>query len=133
MTLKELYNNTNYIIHNLPLPKTQTTILIGKKHQAIDDLGILSWTFITAWNPHPQILTAEENNKRNLQLKNEIQSLGCEFKTGIGIAKDQSWSEESYFVMNISEDAAMDLGRMFVQKAIVFGKRWEEARLIFLS
>lgn len=93
--------------------------------------GLNSWAFITAWNPSPEILTLKENLYRNQNLENDIIQLGLKYISGIGISEDEQWSEESFFVENISFKDANQLALKYSQLAFVFGKKNDAATLIY--
>ena len=93
----------------------------------------MTWAFITAWNPLPEILSKSENDERNKQLEKEIGERSLKYKKGLGKADDGSWSEESYFIENISIVEALELGKLYGQKAIVMGERGMPAELLVLQ
>ena len=97
------------------------------------DKALLTWAFITAWNPLPEILSKSENDERNKQLEKEIGERSLKYKKGLGKADDGSWSEESYFIENISIVEALELGKLYGQKAIVMGERGMPAELLVLQ
>ena len=90
-----------------------------------------SWTFITACNPSPEIFTLEENRIRNKNLEYDIVKFGLKYSNGIGISADEQWSEESYFIQNISLDNANELAAKYGQLAYVFGTKNEVATLLY--
>ena len=94
---------------------------------------LMTWAFITAWNPLPEILSIPENNKRNKLLEKELKKRDLHYTKGLGKADDGHWSEDSFFIKNISTLEAVKLGNMFGQKAIVMGERGREAELLVLK
>jgi hypothetical protein len=56
---------------------------------------------------------------------------GYSIHNGIGISKDQSWSEESFFIENIELEDARTASAKFGQLAFVYGERESENRLVF--
>ena len=54
------------------------------------DKALLTWAFITAWNPLPEILSKSENDERNKQLEKEIGERSLKYKKGLGKADDGS-------------------------------------------
>ena len=90
-----------------------------------------SWAFITAWNPSPEILSLEENRNRNQNLEEEIISFGLKYFHGIGISADEKWSEESFFIENISLEKTNEWAVKQGQLAFVYGKKSEKAQLVY--
>ena len=81
MTKEEIHQafiETNFIV----IISQENSIILKVNHKA-EDLEhqfpeLESWCFITAFNPLPEILELEENQKRNKQLEHDIQNLGFE-------------------------------------------------------
>jgi hypothetical protein len=110
----------------------QSPFIDIKINQANDAFSMLqNWAFITAWNPLPDILSLEVNQSRNLQLEEDIKQLGLRYTSGIGISEDEKWSEESFFIENISLYNANELGRKYGQLAFVFGKSGQNTILSY--
>lgn len=104
-------------------------IHINEIVQETNDL--VSWAFITAWNPLPNLLSDEENKRRNQQLVQDIESLGLSYSLGIGISADEKWSEESLFIKNINLKKANELAKKYGQLAFVYGCKKEKATLVY--
>ena len=82
--------------------------------------GSESWAYITAYNPFSELLSDEENEKRNKELESKLTKF--EIFSGRGVGTDGTWSdEESFLVLGISRNDAMELGKKFEQNAILFG------------
>ena len=92
---------------------------------------IETWAFISAFNPLPKILSLEENLIRNQQLSNDLKALNVTFHPAIGISKDEKWSEESFFIENISQENAFELAAKYGQVAFVYAKTIEKIQLIY--
>ena len=90
-----------------------------------------SFAFITAWNPLPEILSLESNQYRNIELKKDIEQLAFIYVDGLGISDDGNWSEESFFVENISIEKANELAKKYGQLAFVFGYKNNKAALTY--
>jgi hypothetical protein len=130
--LLNAYLTTKYLVHT---PKGETIILIGKRHPEIDpfveNLELKSWAYITAYNPHSELLPKEANQQRQGDLKKTIQDTGLSYFEGEGIGTDETWEPEpSVFIPGITEDVAIRLGEKYGQNAIVFGKYREAAQLL---
>jgi hypothetical protein len=90
-----------------------------------------TWAFVTAWNPLPDILSKAENEKRNEDLQRQLLDQGYSIHKGIGISKDQNWSEESFFIENIQLEDARSISAKFGQLAFVYGDPKTGNQLIF--
>jgi len=97
----------------------------------VEKSSLASWAFITAWNPLPQIVSLEENKQRNKKLENDLNQLDLIYTNGIGVSKDGLWSEESFFIENISLDKARELAVKYGQLAFVFGSKNNKAALVY--
>ncbi|MBK9423150.1 MAG: DUF3293 domain-containing protein [Bacteroidetes bacterium] len=65
---KEAFLGTQFRVFDLPI-----VIKIDKKCPALDELlrkhQVNEWAYITAWNPFAKVLSDEENDRRQLELK----------------------------------------------------------------
>ena len=127
--IEQAFLETNYIIH------LQGEIVLRIGEMPADLLKQLpsleTWAFITAWNPLPDIFSKAENDVRNASLQRHLIDLGYTVHNGIGISKDQSWSEESFFIENISLEDARQASAKFGQLAFVYGDRKNGNQLVF--
>ena len=87
--------------------------------------------FITAWNPISEILSLDVNKSRNLEMKNDLTLQGYNFHKGIGVSADKKWSEESYLIENIDQDAANEIALKYGQKVFVFIDANRMTKLIY--
>lgn len=129
------YLHTSYFVYT---ENETLCIRINNKHPKIDALLFKSnaktWAFISAYNPFPSKLTDDDNLSRHRLLRNKIINLGFYFYDGAGIGDDKSWeSEQSFFVLGISEETAVSIAKKFKQLAMVFGSIDEPAKLIFCN
>ena len=129
--MKEAYLNTHYKVF-LDDGKI-VSLEIGKKSSELFKhiTTLKYWAFITAWNPYPEVLSVEINRKRNTELENILKENNYEFTQGIGVAKDESWQEESLLVQNISKEKAHEIAKKFNQLAFVYGEINNVAELLF--
>ena len=127
--IEQAFLETNYIIHL----QGEIVLRIGEiPLDLLEQLPLLeTWAFITAWNPLPDILSKSENNLRNASLQRHLIDLGYTVHKGIGVSKDQSWSEESFFIENISHEDARQASAKFGQLAFVYGERESGNQLVF--
>jgi len=131
-SLLNAYLQTRYCIDSPPL-----CMQIGQSHPDLDDLlqkhQAHTWIFITAWNPASKPLPLSENRARQAQLEADIRRLRKTFFTGRGEAIDGDWEpEESLLVLDISKAKGIELGQVFQQNAIVFGRLRERAELVIM-
>ena len=125
LELNQAYLNTTYRVLQSPL----IDIKINQTNTKLNKME--NWAFITAWNPHPDILSLVENQSRNKQLEQDIKQLGLKYSLGIGISEDQKWSEESLFIENIDLNKANELASKYRQLAFVYGIRGENAMIYY--
>jgi hypothetical protein len=128
--LKEAFLGTQFRVFDLPI-----VIKIDKKSPALDELlrkhQVNEWAYITAWNPFAKVLSDEENDRRQLELKELLKDFIC-FE-GEGVGTDPAWKpERSLLVLGIPKNEAMQIGKKFEQYAIVYGRIDEAAELIAL-
>ena len=110
-------------------------IRVDQRHEDLDRLlertGHESWCLITAWNPGSRPLSLEENRRRNALLRDQIVREGRPFHEGIGRGEDPKWApEESFLVLGVARDEAIELGRSWGQIAVVWGERGKGAELV---
>lgn len=133
--LIDAYRNTAYRIDT---PSGPLTIRIGETVPQLDALleqhGVRSWAFITAWNPGSRQLPEPENLARHAELEHRIATLGLATLPGAGEDQSGSWHpEQSVLVLGIDRATARDLGREFGQNAIVVGTLSEPAELLLCT
>lgn len=126
--LTESYKATTYRVPSLNLD-----IRIDEKIPLLDLIlktkNAETWAFITAWNPESKILSLKENRSRNDMLQSKLEAY--QIFEGSGIPENSDWEpEESIFIIGITKEYALELGRKFKQNAIVFGSINGTAELI---
>ncbi len=130
--LREAYLATTYEVKHLGLQ-----LRIGEENWHLEEFLIdnnaFSWSFISAWNPFSQPLSTSENESRHLKLVEFAKMKQWVFAEGFGVPPNEDWeAEKSLFLLDISRNEAIDLGKMFDQNAIVFGRLGKAPELIFL-
>jgi hypothetical protein len=127
--IEQAFLETNYIVHL----QSDIVLKIGEMAaDLVEHLPLLkNWAFITAWNPLPDILSNAENEQRNEDLQQYLLDQGYSIHKGVGISKDQTWSEDSFFIENISLEDARQASAKFGQLAFVFGDRKHVNQLVF--
>jgi hypothetical protein len=120
---------TNYII----FLRNKIVLKIGEipSHLLSEYSQIKTWAFITAWNPLPEILTKSENDIRNNHLKVQLMEEGFVFHPGLGISKNEDWSEDSFFIENIDLETANAISLKYGQLAFLYGDKINGNQLIF--
>ena len=131
--LEDAFKATNYIIKKSDLFKEDIILKIGEMPSPLfhNLPQIKTWAFITAWNPLPDVLTKEQNDVRSLALKSELTEQGFIIHEGIGISKNEDWSEESFFIENISLEKANEISAKYGQLAFLYGDQSVGNQLIF--
>jgi hypothetical protein len=126
--LDAVYRATNYIAD---LPSGRACIRIGEPCASI---GAQAWAYVTACNPQSKLLPPHENAERMRALEQEVTAAGLQFLYGEARARNGKWpAEPSLLILDIEEQAAIDLARHFDQAAIVVGRRGESARLVWID
>jgi len=127
--IEHAFIETQYIFHL----QSEIVLKIGEiPADLLEHLPLLqTWAFITAWNPLPDILSRAENDHRNAELQRLLIDQGYSIHKGIGISKDQDWSEESFFIENIDLEVARLVSAQFGQLAFVYGDRKNGNQLVF--
>lgn len=122
------YNKADYCVD-----KFETPIKIGQINSEVE--GLLnkshtdSWCFITAWNPMSEEFSLQENLEKNESLRSDL----SEYKILEGEGRDPNgeWqAERSFLVLGISKKDAESIAKKYHQRAIVFGRKREEAKLL---
>jgi hypothetical protein len=130
--LWEAYRSTHYVVFG---PEGELVLQVGAGSEALDrlldDRGVRTWCFITAWNPASVRLDARANRARNAALKREIEAGGHEVLDGEGRGVAGDWpAEASLLVLGIERAPAIGLAQRFGQRAIVAGERGAAAELV---
>ena len=86
--------------------------------------------FLTAENPQGEKASPEFNREQNKKLESDLRSMNLGFRK----IKGKFGSEEnSYMVMNITRDEAVELGQMFQQEAVIWGNKVERGDQVGFS
>ena len=132
--LKQAYLNTNYTINKNSIFKEDLTLHINKVTNLKNALPELKeWAFITAWNPNSNQLSKQENEQRNACLLDDIKSRGYISHFGRGISEDGKWSEDSFFIENISKEETFFYALKYEQCAFVYGMINQVSELIWTT
>lgn len=94
------------------------------------ETGFNTWAFVTAANPYSRQQSPALNAINNIALRQDLDARGMLYYRGLGVADDNLWPpEDSYLVLDISVEDAVDLGKKHTQNAVVVGRVGEAARL----
>ena len=73
---------------------------------------------ITAYNPFEQLLSDDENIRRNESLNAELSKLQIDIKSVIGKSPSGDWQEASYAVYGLTRQQACHIARHYDQRGI---------------
>ena len=126
--LRESYWHTRYTVDGFVHP-----IRIGRLSAEADALLaahlLEEWAYITAYNPLSVALPPAENEKRNLELLNDVKQYIV--LPGEGQGEEGTWpAEKSFFVAGITLDEAQQLAARYSQHAFVYGRLHRAAELV---
>ena len=133
-TLQTAYEQAIYEVYN----NVETiAIRIGHCCLKLDALmlqkGANSWALITAYNPHSQCLSAQENLQRHQQLIKYLKELGLPYLPGVGKDAKGIWTPEvSLCIFGLELERAIAIGQKFSQNAIVYGELNKPVELVWL-
>lgn len=110
---------------------------VGQKPDALTETlmqqaSVSSAAFITAYNAqHGTDLSPADNQDRQQQLRDVLQSHGLVWRAGVGIGRDTAYDPEaSLLVLGVKESDAIQLGRDYGQNAVVWIESNGEVRLL---
>ena len=96
-----------------------------------ENSNIQSGIILTAWNPRSQVCSFSENEINNAKLSDYLISHGFTYYAALGRAKNSSWQEESFFIVNISKEDSERLAVKFNQNAYIWLEQNKPTELIF--
>jgi hypothetical protein len=122
--LQTAYLRTAYWVEARPQP---IALRVGERSLALDRVlarqRARQWAFITAWNPHSQLLAPWRNAARQNQLLQVLRRAGYRWLPALGEGDDPAWPPEpSVLVLGMSARDAVRLARRFGQNAVVVGR-----------
>ncbi|MDQ6757501.1 MAG: DUF3293 domain-containing protein [Bacteroidota bacterium] len=126
--LLEEYKATSFIVFELNI-----IIYVNEHIQELDKLlmenHVISWAFITAYNPTSKVFSYDDNVLRHQELIEKTKTYKC-FE-GEGRGRDPKWKpERSLLILGITNDEAIVIGNYFQQNAIVVGEFKKTAELL---
>jgi hypothetical protein len=133
MGLAEAYRATSYIVE---APGAPIALRVDEPSAELDELlgrfDARSWAFITAYNPYSEKRSADENQRRHRHLVERVTERGLTSFPTQGVDDDGTWpTERGLFIVDMSRDDALALGRELEQNAILVGARGGAPELLF--
>lgn len=115
-------------------PRGPLVLRVGRGNadldRLLDERGVATWVYITAYNPGSVPTPDAENETRQRELRAAVERAGYAYFEGAGVG--EGWpAEPSLLVLGVSEAEAEELGRRFGQVAVVVGERGGAARLLW--
>lgn len=122
--LAKAYTATTY---RAIAPKGDILIRIGVHNPDLDVLlnqyGVGSWAFITAWNPASVVLSLSQNQQRHSQMISHLDHRHIPYLDGMGVGDDTDWQpEKSVLALGLNREDAQEIGVLFGQNAVVYGE-----------
>lgn len=120
-TLLRAYREAKFVVED----KIPITLLVGQSNQSLRALlkehKVFTAAFITAFNPHSNLLSIEENSKSQNQILADIQRLGLNAIDGYGQDIAGEWPKEtSLLVLGITEAQAETLADRYYQNGFIW-------------
>jgi hypothetical protein len=132
--LDAAYRASTYFVDG---PAGRFALRVGQASAELDALAaahkVITWAYVTAYNPGSIALPREQNEQRQRGLKKIVAEAGYPFYNGEGKG-DADWpAEPSLLVLGISQADAAALAHKFGQAAVLFGERGGHARLMWMG
>lgn len=134
--LEQAFHQTTYRIF---LPDRIIDLRIGTPQPELDAelqrRHASHWVVLSPGNPAAQRLPDQDNARRMLALKTDLQALGLSFFEAVGLpAKHEDWPPEaSLFILDATRAQAAALALRYDQLAWVEGALGQPARLAWSS
>lgn len=120
-TLMKAYQETEYLVtqgHSFVLRVDTPSPELAGLYKA---KGASCAAFITACNPYSNLLSSEENAKRQANLAAELKRRSLCFYAGVGQHPSGNWpGEPSFLVIGLALEAAKNLGKAYEQNAVIW-------------
>lgn len=107
-----------------PLSIGETAPSLDRAFPAAGSFGLLS-----AWNPHSVERPEPVNRAEDERLQRQLEDSGFVFRAAFSAARNRSWREPSWIVMDMPVEAFDALARQHGQLATVHALRGEPVRL----
>lgn len=136
--LRKSYIETRYSVFTDDVDgKDPVDVYIGKPspdqlNKLLENHNSDTAVILTAWNPESELLSLDENSKRNSELKEKLLRLDYIFYPAAGQGLELSWpAEESFFIVNMTQSQAQEIAMEFGQFAYVLIELSKRTELIF--
>jgi hypothetical protein len=130
LQLEADYHRTDYVVDDDPLC---FTIRLDRPNTDLDiflsALNASTWAFLTAYNPYSQRTSDDQNHARQAELVSLLKEDGYNYYQGRGVG--EGWDEPSIFIIEITRESAIDIGKQFEQNAILWGSTDDGPELIW--
>ena len=138
MTREELEHAYLDSVYSVLYNGREYEVIIGECSERLMDAlfentNIQSGIILTAWNPESQICSVIENKITNAKLSDDLISHDFTYYDAIGRARNSSWQEESFFIIDVSKQQAECLAVKYQQNAYIWIEQNKPAELIFSS
>ena len=95
------------------------------------DNNAYTWCFISSDNPQSNLLSPKENEQQFELFKRDMDEQGIRYWPGMGTGSNRDWPpERSLLLLDVSKKVALELGKYYDQKAILYGMINQEAKLM---
>ena len=91
--------------------------------------GAQSFGLVSAWNPHSVVLAEAVNRAADDRLHAELRDSGLPYRPGFSAARNRSWREPSWVVVDMALPAFDAVTRRFGQLGTLAWRRGEPVRL----
>jgi transcriptional regulator with XRE-family HTH domain len=98
--------------HQIVEPRTEG-VTDGGFPEGVDHIHV-----ITAFNPRSRLLRRSENEERNRLLRADLDREELHYVGAVGRSLDNSWSEDSFAVIDANPEQILDLARRYQQNAV---------------
>lgn len=113
--LMQAYKSSSYKIIDGLLLKIDSDLEVVSK--LLHKMGVISATFVTAYNPFSVKCTYKENEFRNTCLRNTLDKMGFTYHDSVIFSDDGEWSENAFLICDISDEEANHLLIKYEQNA----------------
>ncbi len=118
--LNHKYRQTDYIVDDDPPLRLKIDEQNDGARILLASFNVEAAAFLTAWNPGSEPLPVEDNYDRQSDLLADIEALRLNYFVGRGEDPVSGWTEDSYLVLGIQPEQALELAKKYGQNAYVW-------------